>query len=66
MDALSPLSILERGYAVPLDDEGRVLREIGDFDPQDVFSLRVVDGRVRCEVLDIDSLDASKATNDGS
>jgi exodeoxyribonuclease VII large subunit len=52
MDALSPLSTLQRGYAVPLDDGGRVLRGVKEFSPGDEFLLRVVDGRVRCETVE--------------
>ncbi len=52
MDALSPLSTLRRGYAVPLDQEGRVLRGVEEFTPGGAFDLRVVDGRVRCETKD--------------
>ena len=50
MDALSPLSTLARGYAVPLDGEGRLLRGVGDFTPGRDFGLRVVDGHVPCAV----------------
>ena len=46
MDALSPLSTLARGYAVPLDPDGRLLRTIRDFRPGRDFSLRVADGYV--------------------
>jgi exodeoxyribonuclease VII large subunit len=53
VDALSPLSTLRRGYAVPLGPGGRVLREVRDFSPGEVFQLRVVDGRIGCEVRDI-------------
>jgi len=52
MDALSPLSTLRRGYAVPLDDSGRVLRGTEDFLVGETFQLRVVDGRVRCETIE--------------
>ena len=52
MDALSPLSTLARGYAVPLDAEGRLLRTAADFAPALGFRLRVVDGSVRCTVAD--------------
>lgn len=52
MDALSPLSTLERGYAVPLDSTGRVLRTVGDFSPGIEFHLRVVDGKIRCETIE--------------
>ncbi|HZD05738.1 MAG TPA: exodeoxyribonuclease VII large subunit [Longimicrobiales bacterium] len=52
LEALSPLSTLRRGYAVPLDPEGRVLRSVGMFLAGMPFVLRVVDGRVGCEVLE--------------
>ena len=52
MDALSPLSTLQRGYAVPLDDGGRVLRGVKEFSPGEGFLLRVVDGKVRCETVE--------------
>lgn len=52
MEALSPLSTLARGYAVPLDVNGRLLRGVGDFVPAERFRLRVVDGNVPCEVAD--------------
>lgn len=46
LDALSPLRVLERGYAVPLNVAGRVLRRRADFHPGDSFTLRVTDGDV--------------------
>ncbi len=48
MTALSPLATLQRGYAVPLGANGRVLRRTGDFSDGLEFSLRVVDGHVEC------------------
>ena len=50
MEALSPLSTLARGYAVPLDGAGRLLRGTTDFAPARRFTLRVVDGIVPCTV----------------
>ena len=50
MEALSPLSTLARGYAVPLDGDGRLLRAAADFAPGADFRLRVVDGNVPCSV----------------
>jgi exodeoxyribonuclease VII large subunit len=50
LDALSPLRILERGYAVPVDAEGRVLKRRADFAPGDPFTLRVADGSVAARV----------------
>lgn len=49
MDALSPLSTLRRGYAVPLDPSGRVLRTPADFAPGETFQLLVLNGRVEAE-----------------
>ncbi len=48
LDALSPLSTMARGYAVPLDRDGKLLRRIGDFPRGRGFKLRVVDGYVPC------------------
>ena len=47
LDALSPLKVLERGYAVARDADGRVLRRAADLPPGLRFRLRVADGEVR-------------------
>jgi exodeoxyribonuclease VII large subunit len=46
LDALSPLKVLERGFAVAQDSEGKVLRRQSDFPPGRAFRLRVSDGEV--------------------
>jgi exodeoxyribonuclease VII large subunit len=50
LDALSPLRVLDRGYALPTDAEGRVLKRQADFPPGQPFTLRVADGRVDARV----------------
>lgn len=50
LDALSPLRVLGRGYAVPLNYEGRVLKRRADFTKDETFRLRVSDGDVRARV----------------
>jgi len=50
MNVLSPLATLRRGYALPQDAAGGILRTIGAFEEGDRFSLRVSDGAVPCEV----------------
>lgn len=50
LDALSPLSTLARGYAVPLGRDGDLLRRAGDFPRGRDFRLRVLDGYVPCAV----------------
>lgn len=46
LDALSPLRVLGRGYAVARDPDGRVLRRTADFPAGRAFTLRVSDGDV--------------------
>ena len=50
LDALSPLHVLERGYAVPLDEQGHVLKTRAAFVPGRSFRLRVADGEVPARV----------------
>lgn len=50
LDALSPLRVLGRGYAVAQDGDGRVLRRSADFSPGSPFSLRVADGAIAARV----------------
>ena len=50
MDVLSPLATLGRGYALPQNASGRILRTVEAFKKGDRFSLRVSDGSVPCEV----------------
>jgi exodeoxyribonuclease VII large subunit len=57
LDALSPLSTLARGYAVPRTDDGRVLRGVADFDPGTRFRLRVHDGTVEAETVAVEATD---------
>ena len=47
LDALSPLRVLERGYAVARDDAGRVLRRVAHFAAGGTFRLTVADGDIR-------------------
>lgn len=50
LDALSPLRILDRGYAVPVGSDGRVLKRRAEFLPGGSFRLRVADGDVAARV----------------
>lgn len=50
LNALSPLRVLERGYAVPTSREGRVLRHAVDFTPGTPFTLRLTDGEIPARV----------------
>lgn len=51
LDALSPLAVLGRGYAVAVGADGHVLRRAVDLPPGTDFTLRVADGSVDCRTL---------------
>ncbi|MBI4513914.1 MAG: exodeoxyribonuclease VII large subunit, partial [Gemmatimonadetes bacterium] len=53
LQALSPLAVLKRGYGVPLDAQGHVLRGVAAFRPGVPFTLRVVGGRVVARTEDV-------------
>jgi exodeoxyribonuclease VII large subunit len=50
LHVLSPLATLERGYGIPLDGDGRILRRVEEFEAGAGFTLRIADGRVDCRV----------------
>jgi exodeoxyribonuclease VII large subunit len=50
LDALSPLKVLARGYAVARDAQGRVLRRVAQLPAGREFRLRVTDGEVGARV----------------
>lgn len=49
LDALSPLKVMSRGYAIPVSDTGSVVRSVEGIRPGDSLTLRLSDGRVDCE-----------------
>lgn len=50
LDAVSPLAVLDRGYAVLLDDRGGLLSRRDDFEPGRTFRARVRDFTVHARV----------------
>ena len=50
LDALSPLRILGRGYAVARDENGRILKRVAQLPAGREFTLRVTDGQVDARV----------------
>ena len=51
LDALSPLKVLGRGYAIPQKTDGGVVRSVSDVAPGDGLKLRVADGEISCQVI---------------
>ncbi|MFC1639712.1 exodeoxyribonuclease VII large subunit [Gemmatimonadota bacterium] len=52
LDALSPLKVLERGYAVARDENGHVLKHTSDFKAGLEFCLTVSDGDVAARAIE--------------
>ena len=51
LDALSPLKVLSRGYAIA-EHDGKIIRSVHDTDVQDAVTVIVPDGRIHCIVTD--------------
>ena len=52
LDALSPLKVLGRGYAIPQRSDGAVLRSAKEAMPGETLRLRMADGKVSCKVIE--------------
>ena len=50
LDALSPLKVLGRGYAIARREDGKIITATGDVHRGDQMSLRVTDGEISCRV----------------
>lgn len=50
LDALSPIAILERGYALVFDASGKLLKDSASVQPGDEISARLANGEIRATV----------------
>ena len=50
LDAMSPLKVLGRGYAIAADIRGELVRSVDDVKPDDKLRLCVNDGIIKCRV----------------
>ncbi len=50
LDALSPLAVMARGYAIASESDGTVIRTVKDMTEGKEFSLRLADGECDCVV----------------
>ena len=53
LDALSPLAVLGRGYALARSPGGQVLRRASDVAPGDAFTLRLAEGELDATVVKV-------------
>lgn len=55
LDALSPLKVLHRGFAVAADARGRIVTDSGTLQPGDALTLRLAKGNAQVRVESIES-----------
>lgn len=53
LDALSPLAVIARGYAMAVDPEGNVVSSVGAICAGEDLSVRVSDGTIECVVQSV-------------
>lgn len=57
LDALSPLAVLQRGYAIAEDADGHLLRDANSVSPGDQLRVRLTRGRITARVEDTQTND---------
>jgi len=57
LEALSPLKVLGRGYAIATTDDGRAVRSAQDVRAGDVLHVRVRDARVDAHVVEVEPVE---------
>ena len=60
LDAMSPLKVLGRGYAIAQKHDGGIIAHTGDAAPGERFRLRVSDGELLCRVEETDVCDTAR------
>lgn len=55
LDAMSPLKVLSRGYAIANDADGRLIKSVCDVNAGDEVKLSVFDGDIRCTVNEMEA-----------
>lgn len=51
LEALSPLSVMARGYAIAEDSDGNIIKSAKDLKKNTEFDLRLCDGKKKCLVI---------------
>jgi exodeoxyribonuclease VII large subunit len=59
LDALSPLKVLARGYAIATRDDGLAVRAAGDVGAGDAIHVRVSGARIDAKVTQVEPLDSA-------
>ena len=51
LDAMSPLKVLTRGYAMVAKEDGTIVRSVSDVKPKEPIAVRVSDGTIVASVI---------------
>ena len=63
MDALSPLAILERGYAICRDPQGTILKDVAAVSRGDQVDVRLAHGTIGCRVESVEDTSGPAAAS---
>ena len=63
LDAMSPLKVLGRGYAIAQTEEGEVLSTVRQARPGQPFTLRLSDGRAACRIESVEMAENEENTD---
>ena len=62
--ALSPISTLNRGYAIVADASGAALTSVGDVAPQETIRIRLADGRITATTASVEPITTADTDQD--
>ena len=51
LDALSPLSVLKRGFSITETEQGVILRDAGKVKPNETVKIRLAKGKIEAKVI---------------
>ncbi|MGG0716546.1 exodeoxyribonuclease VII large subunit [Robertmurraya massiliosenegalensis] len=54
LEALSPLKVMDRGYSLVYDDEGKLSKSVTQFSKENQLTVQMADGSIHCKVLDVE------------
>lgn len=56
LTVLNPLQVMKRGFAVPYNREGKIIRRINDVSVEDSLYLKLLDGKLICTVEEVEEV----------
>ena len=54
LDALSPLSVLNRGFSITENEQGQILRDSGAVEVQDKVKIRLAKGKIEARITEVE------------